>query len=185
MQEIWKDIKGYEGRYQISNLGNVKSLSRKTEFSDGKPPRYEKEKLLTPAKHHKGYVKAQLRKNNNTKAFFIHRLVAQAFIPNPEGKATVNHKDGNKVNNTVVNLEWLSNQENMKHAYATGIRDNSKVNEMRKRPVAQYSKDGQLVRTYESVKEAVELNPTFRQGGISSCALGNYKTSHGFVWKYI
>lgn len=183
--EQWKDIESYEGMYQVSNTGRVKSLKRVTQFKGKDYTRTEQEKILTPAKHQKGYLKAQLRKNDKLKAFFIHRLVAQAFIPNPENKATVNHKNGIKTDNNVNNLEWLSNQENMKHAYDTGIRNNDKLHEAKLKPVAQYMKSGELVATYGSVKEAVEKNPTFRQGGISSCCLGNYKSSHGYVWKYI
>lgn len=182
--EQWKDIEGYEGMYQVSNTGKVKSLKRVTKFKGKDYTRTEQEKLLTLAKHHKGYFKAQLRKNDKLKAFFIHRLVAQAFIPNPESKATVNHKDGDKSNNTVENLEWMSNQENMAHAYATGLRNNDAIHLKQLKPVAQYSKSGELITTYGSVKEAVEKTG-LRQGGISSCCRGNYKHSGGYVWKYI
>lgn len=185
MQEIWKDIEGYEGLYQVSNLGRVKSLARITTFKNRDSVRYETEKILTLAKHHKGYLKAQLRKEDVLKGYFIHRLVALAFIPNPENKSTVNHKDGDKSNNTVDNLEWMTNQENMKHAYDTGIRNNDKVSEMKWKPVAQYTKDGELLRTYKSVKEALEENPGFHQSGVARCARGQQKTAHGFGWRYI
>ncbi len=185
MIEKWKDIQGYEGMYQVSNMGRVKSLERITKFKNRDYTRIEQEKILTPAKHHKGYLKAQLRKNGKNKAFFIHRLVAQSFIPNPENKSTVNHKNGIKTDNRVENLEWMSNQENMKHAYDNNIRNNDKVSEAKWKKVAQYSLDGQLIKIYDSVKQAVEENKGFRQSGISSCARGTYKTSHGYVWKYI
>ena len=106
MQEIWKDIKGYEGLYQVSNLGNVKSLRRKVYNH------YIKERLLNPVIIKKGYLQIKLRKENNYKHFKVHRLVAQAFIPNPEGKPIVHHKDHNTLNNIYSNLEWATPQEN-------------------------------------------------------------------------
>ena len=84
--EIWKDVKDYEGRYKISNLGKIKSF-------------YGKEKLLKPKKNHGGYLEVLLYKNNKNRLHRVHRLVAEAFIPNPENKPEVNHKDGNKLNN--------------------------------------------------------------------------------------
>jgi hypothetical protein len=184
MNEIWKDIKGYEGMYQISNIGRVKSLKRITRFKNRDSVRIEEEKILKLAKHHKGYLKAQLRKNDKLKRYFIHRLVAEAFIPNPHNKETVNHKDGDKSNNTVENLEWMTNQENMKHAYDTGIRNNDKVSVAKYKPVAQFTKDGTLISTFVSVKEAVEKTG-IGQSNISACCLGRYKTTHGYVFKYI
>lgn len=182
--EIWKDIEGYEGQYQISSLGRVKSLERITRFKNRDSIRKEPEKILAYKKHHKGYVKAQLRKRDILKSYFVHRLVAQAFLPNTENKETVNHKDGDKLNNTIENLEWMSNTENMQHAYRTGIRDNKKLHEKQKKPVAQYTKDGQLVAKYPSIDDAVKATG-FRQSGISSCCLGRYKSTFGYVFKFI
>ena len=103
MEEIWKDISGYEGLYQISNLGNVKSLN----YS-----RTGKERILKPGTDKDGYLLVTLYKNRNKRPFKIHRLVAKAFIPNPDNKSDVNHKDENKTNNCVDNLEWMTRMEN-------------------------------------------------------------------------
>lgn len=102
MNEVWKDIKGYEGLYQVSNLGRVKSVKRNL--------------TLKPCNRNR-YLIVLLSKNGIKKAINVHRLVAQAFIPNPDDKRTVNHIDGNKQNNCVDNLEWCSQSENVKHAY--------------------------------------------------------------------
>lgn len=104
--EIWKDIKGYEGLYQISNYGRVKSLPRMMKN------RKCEEIIKAPSVLPKGYLKVSLCKNGKIKYFFIHRLVAEAFIPNPNNFPCVNHKDCNPRNNEVSNLEWISYKEN-------------------------------------------------------------------------
>ena len=109
MEEIWKDIKGYEGHYKVSNLGNVKSF------------KYGKETLLKRRLTDRGYDTAMLYDKGKQKCFKIHRLVAQAFIPNLENKSEVNHIDGNKLNNSVDNLEWCTHKENITHGFKTGL----------------------------------------------------------------
>ena len=106
MKEVWKDI--YE-EYQISNLGRIKSL------------KWGKERILTPRKNFKGYMQIHIRVNGKDKVIKVHRLVAEAFIPNPDNKPQVNHIDGNKENNTSLNLEWCTNSENQLHAYKNGL----------------------------------------------------------------
>lgn len=102
-REEWKDIKGYEGIYQISNMGRVKSLS------NGK---YKKEKIRKYRKDKDGYLQLNLHKNNVMTTFKVHRLVAEAFIPNPHNLPQVNHKDEDKTNNRVDNLEWCTVEYN-------------------------------------------------------------------------
>lgn len=105
MQEIWKDIPEYEGLYQVSNLGRIKSLPRKGTHTT-------KERIMNFTKSNKGYFIAVLSKDYKKKSFSVHRLVAQAFIPNPNNLPQVNHKDENKENNNINNLEWCSNWYN-------------------------------------------------------------------------
>lgn len=115
MKEEWKDIKGFEGAYMISNKGNVMSL-----------PRHGTKVNVTILRKismtHDGYAKVRLLYNGKDETHRVHRLVAEAFIPNPEGKETVNHIDGNKVNNNVCNLEWADRSEQLQHAYDNGLR---------------------------------------------------------------
>lgn len=114
MEEVWEDIPGYEKIYQVSNLGRVKSLSRKTNQTDKK--RYTKEKILKQQKNMYGYMEVTLRKNNIRKHYKVHRLVMVAF--HGETKLIVNHIDGNKSNNIISNLEYCTYQENTIHYYS-------------------------------------------------------------------
>ena len=112
MNEIWKDIKGFEGLYQISSFGRVKSLIRETRNGHCK-----KDKIINGRHDKKGYIHYALRKNGKAYERKGHRLVAEAFILNINNKSQVNHIDGNKTNNNVYNLEWCTNSENQKHSY--------------------------------------------------------------------
>lgn len=115
MEEIWKDIKDYEGLYQVSNLGRVKSLGNKK----------RKEKILKPCKVKSGYLRVQLSKRKMfyvRKMFFVHRLVAESFISNPYNLPQVNHLDLNKENNNISNLEWVSPKKNIEYSEATKIK---------------------------------------------------------------
>ena len=129
MQETWKDISDYEGLYQISNLGRVKSLSRIIVKKNGVHQPF-KEKILSFEVSNKGYIVVTLCKNTKIKRFLVHRLVAKAFIPNPNNLSQVDHKDGNKENNHTDNLEWCTQSINMRHAYEQGLwHGNMKVRE--------------------------------------------------------
>lgn len=116
MIEIWKDIEGYEGSYQVSNLGRVKSLARQCGTC------CRKEKILVISKTVDGYSRVRLQDGGKDKTARVHRLVAKAFLPNPLNKDTVNHIDGNKLNNEVSNLEWADRVEQMVHAYELGLK---------------------------------------------------------------
>ena len=175
MQEIWKDIKGYEGLYQVSNLGRVKSLERYVNHS-GNSKRIVYEKILKPVIDNTKYYVVSLWKNNIHKRVHIHRLVIETFILNIENKSFVNHIDGNKLNNCIDNLEWCTPQENNIHAYTIGLNPS-------KRKVNQYDLDGNLIKTWNSIKEA---NNFYKTSHISECCnnKSSRKMTKGYLWKY-
>lgn len=179
MEEVWKDVKGYEGLYEVSNLGRIKSSQR-----SGTPGGIRK---LNKNKY--GYVYVMLNKSNKKKNHTVHRLVGLAFIPLVDGKELINHIDGNKSNNNLKNLEWVNHSENRKHAYANNLQ---KVNldkaheaawENQKRKVKQFSLDGKIVAEFNSIQEAAITNG-IGNTCISQCLSGRYKQSGGFMWKY-
>ena len=115
MEEVWKDIVGYEGLYQVNNLGKIKSLKRVDNNNH-----IVKEKILKGCYDKDGYLKVILY-NGKNKTYRVHRLVAQTFIPNPDNKPQVNHISGNKKDNSIQNLEWVTSKENVNHAWKTGL----------------------------------------------------------------
>lgn len=120
MDEIWKDVKGYEGLYQVSNLGRIKSLDRHFIRSNNKSFTY-KGKILKGSLDTKGYIQIELKGNGQRDIRALHRLIAIAFIPNPENKPQIDHLDGNKTNNKVTNLEWVTCRENIRRAWRNGL----------------------------------------------------------------
>lgn len=181
MQEIWKDIKGYEGLYQVSNLGRIKSLPRDTnnQYKNG---------LIMKPYNCLGYLKIQLRKNGNYKWFCVHRLVAMAFLKNYNSKLQVNHKNGNKDDNNLENLEMVTASENQLHSYRVLKNIPSMKNRFGNKHVAakaiyQFDKNNIFIKKWSSIIEAAKtLN--ICACNITDCAKGNRKTAGGFVWKY-
>lgn len=175
MQEIWKDVKGFEGRYQVSNLGRLKSLTRKTPC------------IMVPVVHHTGYVHASLVKDRKRYNVNVHRIVAEAFIPNPEGKKTVNHIDGNKSNNVVSNLEWSTQKENINHAIKTGLnlhdsfKGKTGVLSPYAKPVYQYDVEGNLIKRWDCISDASRFYNLSMGSICASMCKGC--TCRGFIWK--
>jgi len=131
MKEIWKDIKEYKGIYQISNLGKVRSLDRynysntNNQYIEYQSKRLLKGTILKPYDNGNGYKQVSLLKNQKRKVYYIHRLVAEYFLSNPNNLPEINHIDGNKQNNCVDNLEWCTRVENLNHAIKTGLKKTS------------------------------------------------------------
>ena len=180
-KEIWKDIKDYEGLYQVSNLGRVKSLARKSKHSRGYIA-YYKEKILAPASI-KGYLVVNLSKDGSNKRYYIHRLVASAFIPNPDNLPEVNHIDENKMNNSVENLEWCNHSYNSNHGTRAERISKANTNNIK------ISKSVLCVETgiiYASVHEAGrQMNLDFSQIATVCRGYRNRKTYAGYHWKYV
>lgn len=172
-QEIWKDIDGYEGLYQISNLGNVKSLNRFVSCKNN-TIKFCEGKLLNI--HKNNYLFVRLCNKSICKTKYIHKLVAQAFIPNPNNYPEVNHKDENKLNNNIDNLEWCTASYNNSYG--------SRTQKTRKR-VYQYDLKGNIIKLWDGIRVASrELNIPSQQ--ISQCCNKTKyrKTAGGYVWVY-
>lgn len=121
MKEIWKDIPEYEGLYQVSNKGNVKSISHYTRNNVNGGKRYAQGRVLSQFKMPNGYRQVQFSKNEKREKKYVHRLVASVFLLNEDNLTDVNHIDGNKDNNTVENLEWVSHRDNQIHMVENGL----------------------------------------------------------------
>ena len=178
--EIWRDIKGYEGLYQVSNLGRVKSLGNGCSNAS-------KERILKPFidnREGKGYLRVTLCKNGKTKRFQVHRLVAEAFIPNPNNLPFINHKSEIKSQNNVENLEWCDQKYN--NSFGTRIERIVKANinhPNKSKPVLQYDLEGNFIKEWESTME-IDRQLGFAHTNISKCCKGKYKQAYGYIWRY-
>lgn len=173
VSEVWKDIPEYEGLYQVSNLGRVKSL----------PKHYHQEMILKNKLTKDGYHETTLYKNNKSKCIRTHRLVAIAFIPNPNNKPQINHIDGNKLNNNVNNLEWCTNRENIDHSLKTGLQNHKGKNNPKAKSVLQYDLQGNLINRYDTLREATQMTGVL-ENKISMVCNHHSKTAGGYVWKF-
>ena len=180
-EEIWKDIKNFEGIYQISNLGQVKAINYK---------KTGKKRILKQADNGYGYKTVHLTNNGKGKMFTVHRLVAETFIPNTSNKPIINHIDGNKSNNKVENLEWCTYKENTIHAWLNGLSDFSeeqkeklKHSKRYKRPINQYDLNGNFIKRWESIIE-VQRKLKISNGCIYRCCKGEKGQTHGYKWQY-
>ena len=177
-KEVWRDVKGYEGLYQVSDQGRVKSLKRKFIDKIGRE-RYVKECILKSVIDRYGYLLVSLYAGGKQKRHTVHRLVCEAFHENLDNKPQVNHINEIKTDNRASNLEWATARENSNF----GTR-NARLGKAQSKPVAQYAQDGELIKVWPSTME-VERQAGFSNGNISQAANGKYKHAYGFIWKYI
>ena len=172
--EIWKPVVGYEGLYEVSNLGKVKAI---------KWHRGNEEKEIKPYTTYKGYLRLRLCKNGKGKQFQIHRLVAEAFIPNPENKPYIDHINTDRTDNRVENLRWVTNKENCnnpisKQNYSKSNKDKTAV------PILQFDKNMNFIKKWESMTDAeTSLGIKSRLSNYCSEKYGR-KTAGGFIWRY-
>lgn len=159
--EHWKSVVGFEGLYEVSDQGRVKSLNYNHTGKD---------KILKPVKGHSCYLQVSLWKDGKTRNLRVHRLVAEAFIPNPNNLETVNHKDEVKTNNVASNLEWMSRADNKRYSA--------------NKSVQMFDRQGNLLATFPSTMEAKRVTG-INQSCISKCCRGKLKYAGGFVWKYL
>ena len=189
MNETWKAISDYEGYYEVSNLGQIRSVNRVVITRNNKKYHY-KSKLLKQQPHNSKYLKVELVKESKQKTYLVHRLVANTFIPNPQSKPQVNHKDGNKQNNIHTNLEWSTSKENNKHAWETGLTTPSKpmkgvfgYDNPTSRPVLQFKLNGEFITEYGGLSEA-ERKTGIKHQHIYRVCRNKRKQTGGFIWKY-
>ena len=171
--EIWKPIKNYEGLYEVSSLGNIRSLDR---FINGKggSVRLKKGELKAISINTHGYAIVSLYKNNARKTVQVHRVVAEAFIPNLNNYLEVNHKDENKLNNTVNNLEWCTRSYNCKY---------SKIGSTNAKPVVELDSNCKVIKVFSSVKEVCETY-NLSNGGVSDVCTGKRNSIKGNYLTY-
>ena len=178
MSEVWRDIEGYEGRYQVSSMGRVKSLAR-TCNTKGGSKRTVKERILKPYINRYGYLLVVLCAGGKQKTLNVHRLVCEAFHENPDNKPQVNHINEDKADNRACNLEWTTAMENSNF----GTR-NERMAKALSKPIGQYTRAGELVKTCPSLTE-IGKQTGFSIGNISQAANGKLKTAYGFIWRYV
>lgn len=170
IEEDWRDVEGYEGKYQVSNYGNVRSLNYKLTG---------KLHLMKPAKNSKGYLYVFLSKDGKQERLFIHRLVAKAFVKNlnPDKYKEVNHKSECPVLNFACVLEWCDHVYNMN--YGTKVQRQANAISI---PIDQFDKDGNFIRHWKSATEASK-QLGINRGNMGECVNGHYKTAGGYIWK--
>lgn len=171
MKEIWKDIKNYEGIYQVSNLGRIKSLGRKDAIG-----RIKKEKIMK--ENCNNYVQIKLCYEQKQSNKYVHRLVAEEFLNNELNCKEVNHINGIKTDNRVENLEWVTPRENQLHSYKLNLRKPTT------KKVRQYNLKNKLIKEWNSLTEAARYYD-ISYTNISSCCNGKRKTSAGFRWEFV
>ena len=178
MGEIWVDVKGYEGYYQVSNKGQVRSLDRIVTGSHGKPVKVPG--CVLKGEISKGYKRVNFIKEGIAKHFQVHRLVALNFLPNPENHPVINHKDEDKLNNRLDNLEWCTYEYNNNYGSCLAKRGAS-----RSRPVRSIDPEtGETVKEYSSFTEAAK-DVGGSHGNISTCCKKRRWKAYGYRWEYL
>ena len=178
--EVWKPIEGFEGLYQISNFGKVKSLDRKV--INNRTFQLIKGKILKPCNNGNNYLYIGLCKNGKIKRIAIHKLVAQAFIPNPNNLPQVNHKDENKLNNCVENLEWCTPNYNANYGNRNKKMKKMIIEKYAKK-VVQYDINKNYITEYDSIEETARKNNVTSQA-ISRCCNGKLKKCKNYIFKF-
>ena len=180
VNEIWRDIKGYEQLYQKSNFGTVKSVDRISKHSNGDLKL--KGRLLKSIKHSGGYLQVFLSKNGKVKRYYIHRLVVEHFLPNPDNKPCIDHINADKSDNRVENLRWVTHKENSDNQI-TKTKHIKKLKEKLSKPIIQFTLTGELIKKWNSIRD-VERELGIDNSSIIRCCKNRQKTAGGYIWRY-
>ena len=185
--EVWRPIIGYENQYEVSNYSRIKSIDRTVKRGNNILP--IKERILKPVINNRGYFTVSLCKDAKYKHVCNHRIAAIIYIPNPEKKLFINHKDGIKINNYIDNLEWSTCSENNQHAYDIGLKIGAATGKFGKdnpssKEVYQIDKfTNKIITQFDSVHD-IHRELGFAVTNIAAACRGTQNTSHGFIWKY-
>lgn len=175
MKEMWRPIKGYEGKYEISSSGRVKSI---TGWKNVGNEIYKPQGIIMKQGINREYKKIDLCKHGKHTTYKVHRLVAEAFVPNPNNYPQINHKDEDPFNNHATNLEWCTQEYNIN--YGTRVR---RITKKISKKVGQYTLDGKLVKVWKSTHDAGRHG--YHQGHVWACCRGKAKTHAGYKWHFI
>ena len=175
LDEVWKDVDGYQGHYQVSNLGRVRSLTRTIKGRWGL--QIEQGQIMSPVERN-GYLRVCLKKDGKGRNFPIHRLVAIAFIQNPNNLPEVNHINENKKDNRLCNLEWCDRKHNCKYGTRT-----ERLSKKLSKEVLQLTMAGEVVAKFKSAKD-VQRKLGYSSSYICECCNGKHKSLHGYKWRY-
>lgn len=188
-KEIWKDVKNYEGLYQVSNLGNIRKIqNRKYDFKTS-TLKLEKVEINMTISEHLGYKTVKLTdKFGKRRHLFLHRIIAETFIQNPNNYKVVNHIDCNKHNNDIKNLEWVTQKENVKHAWKNKLCETTRIvsatnGKKCSKKIIQLDKENNIVKVWDSTMD-IERTLGIRHANISICCKNHKRTAKGFYWRY-
>lgn len=187
MRDDWKFIDGYSGHFKINKNGHIRSVDRVIELKNG-GFRKLRSRSISTRKNSDGYTIVNLSLNGAVKVYRLHRLLATAFIPNPKNLPIINHKNGKRSDNRLINLEWSTQKENVLHGFMVLGRKGSSAGKFgrlhhRSKPVAQINSDGEIIMRYECARETEKYG--FHQGHVSACCRGVNKTHAGYKWEYV
>lgn len=179
MKTKWRSVVGYEGLYEVSNDGRVRTVEH---ITNGHA--IMSTELSIKIYKSQRYARVRLYRDGKSKDYMVHRIVAEAFIPNPDNKPQVNHIDGNRSNNRVENLEWCTASENQRHAYRTGLKDIEDTITHTRKKVRQIDADGNVIKIWHSMSDAArELG--LQVSNISNCCNGKIRSTGGYRWELV
>lgn len=178
IMEEWKPVRGFEEYYEVSNWGKIRSLDRTIVFKDGRKRKFYGKILTISAQNNSGYNTVGLHIKGKSKTFLLHRIVAEAFVPNPLGLDEVNHKDENKRNNTASNLEWCTHAENVNHG-----NEIERGADKQRRSFRQLDLNGNLIRVWKGFKQ-MQRETGFQRKSVYDCCVGKRGSYKGYKWEY-